>query len=576
MSSIPTNPPPRPSPSSAPLSKPTPPSSAKPGTSSATETSIKTDGVAKKVLQQAPGRFEAFVSKGVLPALNKQCAEGEKATAASVTEPLPEWLKTATKHGTIEIPLREETLGKSVQGIKPRIVTTTPVTCEYDFFTFGNINDPPTIVGIYPGYNFSEVEKFLRENYKEKNIILLQVPKPELFNAEARGFIADSFRETFKYKNDVELATVELKGISINPKLLTAEITLGSGRAGAVREVNIQSKHGPILNGIEIRPQGLQQKKPEKWIVYYNKNDATWEGQTAFLAKMAKDVGANVICCNYRGVMKSSGFPTKEEHLIEDGDAVVQHLRDQGVEPKNILLYGSSIGGAVATHVAEKRVTEGEKVSLMSDRSFSSLEAVIQKIGRVFDQYLPILTQLIRNIVAAIAGSYGWKLDSGAKLKTLLEKDAKVTIIHNRADQVVPMGAQAIDTLTEKQRKKVTTIPLEHFVDKGTREAFAKASWSEQQLTILRYAHNRPLQPNENELFVQAARNALGIAASPPQEKPAQDALPQAISQASDLGIDLSVKETEKFIKEKIGGIDGMEERIKKLLEKGPNAKPEK
>jgi fermentation-respiration switch protein FrsA (DUF1100 family) len=74
-------------------------------------------------------------------------------------------------------------------------------------------------------------------------------------------------------------------------------------------------------------------------------------------------LGWNQLIVDYRGYGRSEGRPS-EEGLYRDGDAAYAHVRARGVPPERIVLYGRSLGGAVAVHVAHRHpaaalVTEG-------------------------------------------------------------------------------------------------------------------------------------------------------------------------------------------------------------------------
>jgi fermentation-respiration switch protein FrsA (DUF1100 family) len=74
-------------------------------------------------------------------------------------------------------------------------------------------------------------------------------------------------------------------------------------------------------------------------------------------------LGWNQLVVDYRGYGRSEGGPS-EEGLYRDGDAAYAHVRARGVPPERIVIYGRSLGGAVAVYVAHHHpvaalVTEG-------------------------------------------------------------------------------------------------------------------------------------------------------------------------------------------------------------------------
>ncbi|HXF29462.1 MAG TPA: alpha/beta hydrolase fold domain-containing protein, partial [Chlamydiales bacterium] len=217
-------------------------------------------------------------------------------------------------------------------------------------------------------------------------------------------------------------------------------------RVGAVREVNIASTNGAIVNGVELRPGDVLQKpEDQKWIVYYCKNAATWEQERHFLAKLAKDVGANVLCCNYRGVGLSTGFPETEKHLIEDGDAALQYLLQQGVKPENVLLDGTSMGGAVAVHVAALHAESDQPIAVCNDRSFRSLYHTIEEL-------IPVAGGLL----ADMAQAAGWSLDSASKIGILREKNVPIVVLYHPDDKMVKIQAAFVKGVVERMKLERT------------------------------------------------------------------------------------------------------------------------
>ncbi|MEM7475023.1 MAG: alpha/beta hydrolase [Planctomycetota bacterium] len=78
---------------------------------------------------------------------------------------------------------------------------------------------------------------------------------------------------------------------------------------------------------------------------------------------------ASVLAFDYRGYGKSPGKPF-ETGILADGDAAQEWLAERaGVEPGDVYLWGRSLGGAVAVHLAAKNGAKG----LVLDRTFNSM-----------------------------------------------------------------------------------------------------------------------------------------------------------------------------------------------------------
>ena len=84
--------------------------------------------------------------------------------------------------------------------------------------------------------------------------------------------------------------------------------------------------------------------------------------------KMANK-GAKIIIVDYRGFGDSklswpSVFRISEKTIYQDGEEIYNYLKDkQGFSPENIILYGYSLGGAVASHVLDYTSGKNEKVA---------------------------------------------------------------------------------------------------------------------------------------------------------------------------------------------------------------------
>ncbi len=63
------------------------------------------------------------------------------------------------------------------------------------------------------------------------------------------------------------------------------------------------------------------------------------------------DLGLSVAMLDYRGYGASTGFPS-EKGLYRDGQAAYAWVAAQGYRPQNIVLIGTSLGGAVAAETA--------------------------------------------------------------------------------------------------------------------------------------------------------------------------------------------------------------------------------
>lgn len=92
------------------------------------------------------------------------------------------------------------------------------------------------------------------------------------------------------------------------------------------------------------------------------------------LAREFITAGFGVLLLEYRGYAGNSGFPS-ERGLYTDGDAAMTFLHKQGIGDKQIVLYGESLGTAVATQVA----TQYSVCALILQSPFISLASIAQR-----------------------------------------------------------------------------------------------------------------------------------------------------------------------------------------------------
>jgi fermentation-respiration switch protein FrsA (DUF1100 family) len=124
-------------------------------------------------------------------------------------------------------------------------------------------------------------------------------------------------------------------------------------------------------------------------------------------------LGANVFSFDYRGYGASQGKPTEEGTYL-DAQAAYQWLRKKGFAGKNIIVYGESLGGGIASEVCAREETGG----LILQSTFTSLP----DIGAELYPWLPV--RLIGRI----------RYDTRGKLPRL---KIPVLVMHSRDDGLI-------------------------------------------------------------------------------------------------------------------------------------------
>jgi pimeloyl-ACP methyl ester carboxylesterase len=157
------------------------------------------------------------------------------------------------------------------------------------------------------------------------------------------------------------------------------------------------------------------------------------------LARLARAAGFNLLLVDYRGYGESQGRPT-EQGIYRDGEAALDHLRSRtGVDPDRIVVWGRSIGAAVAVRLAA-RGTEPDGAA--RDRSAGEPGdpgGARRVAGLILESPFTSVPDLLRQggHVALLALSrFGtYRFDSAALMGRV---EAPVLIVHGTDDEIAP------------------------------------------------------------------------------------------------------------------------------------------
>ena len=135
--------------------------------------------------------------------------------------------------------------------------------------------------------------------------------------------------------------------------------------------------------------------------------------QVEFYSRLA----VNVLAVDYRGYGKSEGSPD-EAGVYRDADAAYEYLtRVRHIQPKNIIVFGHSLGGAVAVDLAARRECGG----LIVQSSFTSIEDMARRTFRI-----PLLEYIPKS-----------RFNSLAKIRQVR---APILVVHGTRDETVPFS----------------------------------------------------------------------------------------------------------------------------------------
>lgn len=161
--------------------------------------------------------------------------------------------------------------------------------------------------------------------------------------------------------------------------------------------------------------------QPDAPTLLYFHHNAINIGANVSQALQFQELGYNVFLFDYRGYGNSSGpFPT-ESRVYEDAQAAWTYLtQTRNIPPQEIIIYGHSIGGAVATDLAAK---QPEATALIVQSSFTSIKDMTKRLGLYW--VLPVEWMLKQ------------KFESLAKMPQV---DMPVLIINGTHDIQIPVS----------------------------------------------------------------------------------------------------------------------------------------
>jgi pimeloyl-ACP methyl ester carboxylesterase len=212
--------------------------------------------------------------------------------------------------------------------------------------------------------------------------------------------------------------------------------------------VKIVTAHGSRLDGFTFRNPAAQTKG--KWLVWFGGNGEIAEGSQDSAHRYAHQLGINALVFNYRGIGDSQGRAASADDLLIDGASVLRYLHQiEKVEYKDMVLFGHSLGGGVATHLATS-IDQAKGIPfVINDRSFSSLFEAVCVIGK---NIAPLPRPAFQVLLNTVFGDLTTR-----DLWDRIPEDRKVIIYHKR-DQVLPYVACSLHAALERDRVKMINV----------------------------------------------------------------------------------------------------------------------
>jgi len=147
-------------------------------------------------------------------------------------------------------------------------------------------------------------------------------------------------------------------------------------------DLRLPTPDGETLGAFFIRPsnKGLAGNAT---IMMFHGNAGNIGHRVPIAKVLEENTGCNVLMLEYRGYGMSTGVPN-EEGLIIDAQTGLEWIRN-GKETKGhkIIVYGQSLGGAVAIQLVERNQKAGDVVGLILENTFTSIRKMIPRSAKV-------------------------------------------------------------------------------------------------------------------------------------------------------------------------------------------------
>jgi dienelactone hydrolase len=213
-------------------------------------------------------------------------------------------------------------------------------------------------------------------------------------------------------------------------------------------------------NSLIYKPEGVVE--PQKWMVFLN-------GRQEECIEYANQMQIGVLTANWKGDTRN------HESMVEDGEAMVRSLLDQGVSPQNICVYGRSLAANIAVKVAKRQNT-----ACVADRGIKSIKDVVNNFCAL--RWIPGMSSLLSYIEQS-----GWNVEAAEDFREIEEFKA---LVYTKEDGIVSHKKASLYQAV----KNLSAIP-EHTLQLHFSVPKSSGYW-EKIKTCLR-AHSAPLASRE-------------------------------------------------------------------------------
>lgn len=206
---------------------------------------------------------------------------------------------------------------------------------------------------------------------------------------------------------------------------------------------DLTTKDGTQIEGLIMDPP--EPDTCDTTILFFHGNSSNMGNRSPFLQQLNKEFNAHVLSIDYRGFGNSYGFPS-ESGLINDAESIFERIiNDPKFENTKKVVYGRSLGGAVAIALAEN--VKGVDY-LVLENTFGCTRNAASRF--------PLFNKVPGFILDFALYPNSW--DSETRIKTL-DPNINMLFLSGLKDRVVnPKDMEKLHTLCKSKNKKLVTV----------------------------------------------------------------------------------------------------------------------
>eukprot|EP00211_Chloroparvula_japonica_P005473 CAMPEP_0119126146 /NCGR_PEP_ID=MMETSP1310-20130426/5172_1 /TAXON_ID=464262 /ORGANISM="Genus nov. species nov., Strain RCC2339" /LENGTH=355 /DNA_ID=CAMNT_0007116283 /DNA_START=132 /DNA_END=1199 /DNA_ORIENTATION=- len=197
-------------------------------------------------------------------------------------------------------------------------------------------------------------------------------------------------------------------------------------------------------DGVQIQSWLFKRPEPEMsdavTILYFHGNAGNLSHRLENIRDFHRRLKANVMIVSYRGYGRSEGY-AHEDGLKQDAKAALQYLMNRpDIRRDKIVVFGRSLGGAVAIYLASLRLEKNVPAAIVVENSFTS---ILDMIDEVF---------------SIISFAKGLSTNIWDNRNTIKKVACPVLMLSGLQDELVPswMMQELFENIPHKERKLVT------------------------------------------------------------------------------------------------------------------------